>query len=139
MHARGFVVFPIILLLLSACGSEEGSPPVLTDIRYQSPAYQAGFNEGEAAMNGGGTFEDPDGDVVLLHVNWQDCGSGPVKGIDTLQKNLQNVTSGSVSFFLVISTDCQIGDYTVRVSVSDGQGNTSNVLSAPYQIYEIYE
>ena len=126
----------MILFLLSACGSQEGSPPVLTDIQYQPPAYQAGFNDGEAAMIGRVTFEDPDGDVLLLHVTWQDCGSGPVKGIDTLQENLRNVTSGSVSFFLVISTDCQIGDYTVRVSVSDGQGYTSNVLSAPYQIYE---
>jgi hypothetical protein len=136
MHARGFVFLPIILLLLSTCGKNESSPPVLTDIRYQSPAYQRFFNEGEALMGGNVDFEDPDGDVVLLSVTWRDCGSGPVKRIDSLQDDLQNETSGSITFFLVIRTDCEIGDYIVELFISDGQDNRSNVLVAPYEIYE---
>ena len=142
--ARRVVLAPVMFLLLligSACGQVEGSPPVLTDLRYPDcPAgichYQAGFNDGTAVLRGSATFEDPDGDVVLLAVSWQDCGRGDLKKIEIVQKDLRNETSGSLPFIIMIRTDCPPADYTVRVSASDGQGNTSNVLVGSYRIYE---
>lgn len=122
-------------LLLAGCGDEEGYPPVLTDISYGSKSYQLGFNDGQATLAGRVSFEDPDGDVVLLRVTWQDCGRGPVKVIDSVQKDLQKLTSGSIAFITVVSTDCPLGEYAVEVSVSDGRGNESNVLDAVYEIY----
>jgi len=135
------VLLSIILLLISACGQDEGLPPVLSGIKYPDcPAgicrYQVGFNDGTAVLRGSATFEDPDGDVVLLTATWQDCGRGDLKKIEIVQKDLRNETSGSLDFFIMISTDCPPADYTVRVSASDGQGNTSNVLVGSYRIYE---
>lgn len=125
----------ILVLLPAGCGDEEGYPPLLTEIRYGSKAYQLGFNDGKATLAGRVSFEDPDGDVVLLRVTWQDCGRGPVKVIDSVQKNLEKQTSGTIDFITVISTECPLGEYAVNVSVSDGLGNESNVMEAVYEIY----
>lgn len=136
------------ILLLAGCGDDMGSAPVLTEIRYRnSMAYEKGFTsegfkEGEAIWSGLVVFEDPDGDLVMLHVSWQDCGAGPVNKIDYVQKNKQGITSGRearVAFSVKIRTDCPIGQYTVKVSASDAQGNLSNVLEAPYSIREPVE
>lgn len=134
-RGRPFALLLMTLLLASACGTDEYFPPVLTDIRYQSSAYRAGFNLGEAALTGVVDFQDPDGDVVLLHVQWQDCGSGPVRKLEILQEDFERTVSGSIPFIIVISTNCPVGLYTVRVSVSDGQGNSSNTMEALYEIY----
>ena len=143
MHGGRLVVLPMILLLLSACGYQEDFPPVLTGISYPKNPWRflVGYprtpgQKGEATPSWTVDFEDPDGDVVLLHVSWQDCGTGPVKELDVLQEDLRNATSGSFQFIIRISTDCPVGEYTVRVSVSDGQGNVSNVVGAPYEIFE---
>jgi hypothetical protein len=124
------------IFLLAGCGDDLGSAPVLTSIRYQSKAYEQGFNEGEAVLGGRASFEDPDGDLALLSTSWQDCGSGPVKKIDFVQKDLQGITSGRVDFVIMIATNCAIGEYTVRISASDALGNPSNLLQAPYSIRE---
>lgn len=145
MGAIGSLVLPIILLLIPACGRDEGVPPVLTGISQPKSVWRflVGFPFPDDPSRGGvGTptwtvdFEDPDGDVVLMHVRWQDCGRGSVKELDSIQEDLRKATSGSIRFSAVISTDCPVGTYTVRVSVSDGQGHTSNVLEVPYEIYE---
>jgi hypothetical protein len=133
-----FVVGLLSLLLPLGCGDEESIPPVLTEIRYQSSAYQFGFPDGQgsAPLAGRVSFEDPDRDLAVLHVRWRDCGRGPVKELDLVQKDPENPASGSIPFVTVISTNCPVGEYTVEVSASDGQGNTSNTLVAPYRIYE---
>jgi hypothetical protein len=142
MRTRGLVVLSILLPLLSACGEDQGSPPALTAVSISGfpnsdPAYLAGFNEGSVPMAGFVDFEDPDGDVVLLHVAWRsECGSGPLKKIDILREDLRDEISGSILFVISISTDCPIGEYTVQLSLTDGQGNTSNVLDVRYEIYE---
>ena len=130
-------VLPMILVLLSACGYQEDSAPVITGIGYPTPPrYEAGFNGGAVAMTAVVDFEDPDGDVVLLHVRWQDCDMGAVKELDSLEEDLQNIASGSIGFLVMISTNCPAGRYAARVSISDGEGNRSNVVEATYEIYE---
>lgn len=142
--ARHIFVFLMALILSSACGYQEDSSPVLTGISYPRNPWRflVGYPrtpglKGEVTPNWRVDFEDPDGDVVLLHVRWQDCGTGPVKELDVLQEGLEDVTSGSVSFVVLLSTDCPLGLYSVNVSVSDGQGNRSNVLEPTYEIYDV--
>ena len=140
-------VLPVLLVLLSACGYQEDSAPVLTGIAYPRNPWRflVGYPrtpglKGEATPYWGVDFEDPDGDLVLLHVRWQDCGTGPVKELDILQEGLEDVTSGTIGpFWILTSTDCPLGVYVVKLSVSDGQGNRSNVLELPYEIYEVEE
>jgi hypothetical protein len=122
---------------MSGCGEEDGFPPVLTDVRYQSPSYLAGFRYRGSypLMTGVVSFEDPDGDVVLLTVRWQDCGRDPVNKFEIVQDDLRTTKVGDMDFRVLINTDCPPGDYEVRLSATDGRGYTSNVLKVPYEIY----
>jgi hypothetical protein len=124
-------------MLVCACGYQEDSSPEITGIRPALHRYQVGFpnGEGEVALTGIVDFQDPDGDVMVLHVRWRECGIGPVKELDILQEDLGKATSGSISFIIVISTDCPVGEYAVRLSISDGQGNRSDVVDSPYEIF----
>jgi|GEM_PF-2911227 len=138
-NARFSVILLILSVLMSGCGDEDGSPPVLTDYHVPwPPRFVVGFSEGsgKGTIFGDVSFEDPDGDVVLLTVSWQDCGMDAVKKLEILQENLQGAKTGEISFRTVIDTYCPPGVYTVSLSAADGRGNTSNVLAVPYEIYE---
>ncbi len=132
-----FLIPFLFLLLLPGCGEEDGSPPVLTDVRYQSDAYLFGFPDGlgVATMTGVVDFEDPDGDLVVLSVTWEDCGLEPSKKLEIVQDVSDRTKIGTISFIIQISTNCPIGDYDVRLSATDGRGQVSNVLRASYEIY----
>ena len=132
----------VLSVLMSGCGSEEGTAPALTGVfrpRTLPVPYLLGFNEGEAPLAGQVSFEDPDGDVVLLTVAWQNCGSEPAKKIDIVQEDLNGTRAGEIPFIVVISTNCPIGVYTVNLSVTDGHGYTSNVIAMPYEIKESFQ
>ena len=132
---------------MSGCGSDQGSPPVLTHVVWPLTLpvqYSLGFHrfdwpDGKAQFSGVVAFEDPDGDVVLSTVTWQDCGSEPAKRLEILQEDLKGKMIGEIPFHTIISTDCPIGIYQVNLSATDGSGHTSNVLPVPYEIYESLE
>ncbi len=127
----------LLLLLLPGCGDEEGSPPVLTDLRYQSPEYMSGFKyRGDnPVMIGTVGFQDPDGDLAILTVGWQDCEGAYVNKYDVVQEDRERTKTGEIPFLVEIDTDCPIGEYAVRLSATDGRGLVSNVLRAEYEIY----
>ena len=134
--------FAVLLLalsvLMSGCGSEEGSPPVLTDVLWPPTLpiqYLFDFNDGKAQLVGSVGFEDPDGDVVLLSVTWRNCGRETPRRHDIVQEDLKRTKIGKIPFFAMISTECPIGIYEVNLSATDGLGLTSNVLPVPYEIY----
>lgn len=136
-----FILGLLFLLFILACGNEEGSPPVLTEVvrpRILPVKYLFNFNEGEAAIVGKVGFEDPDGDVVLLSVTWLDCGREPAKRLEIVQEDLKMKRSGEIPFIVQISTDCPIGVYAVNLSITDGRGYTSNVVPVPYEIKESF-
>lgn len=146
-NTRFAVLLLALSVLMSGCGSEQGSPPVLTDVVWPLTLpvqYLFGFTEpewpyGNARLVGSVAFEDPDGDVVLLSVSWQDCGLEPAKRLEIVQEDLKGMKIGKIPFYAMISTQCPIGDYAVDLSATDGQGLTSNVLPVPYEIYESLE
>jgi len=143
-NARFAGVLLTLVGLMSGCGSEGGSPPVLTEVvrpRILPVRYMFNFNDGEAPLAGEVGFEDPDGDVVLLSVTWRDCGREPEKRLEILQEDLKGTRIGQIPFLVIISTNCPIDVYTdnVSLSVTDGQGYTSNDLHVPYEIYEPLE
>ena len=129
-------------VLMGGCGEEDGFPPLLTDIVSPEtlPAqYLYDSDSGAALLEGEVGFEDPDGDVVLLTVTWQDCGNEPLRKLDILQEDLKRTRMGVIPFMVVISTDCPIGVYTVNLLATDGRGYTSNVMAVPYEIIESFE
>ena len=130
-----FILGLLCLVFLYACGDDEGSPPVLTgyDVPWP-PRFLVGFPD--ALLLGTVSFEDPDGDVVLLHAAWRDCGAGEAKKLDTLQEDLNGTKTGEILFRAMISANCPAGDYAIQLSVTDGQGHDSNVIPVPYEIYE---
>jgi len=136
-----------LVVLMSGCGSEGGSPPVLTEVvrpRNLPVLYVSNFSTGtppkaEVPLAGEVGFEDPDGDVVLLSVTWRDCGREPEKRLEILQEGLKGTRIGQIPFIVVISTNCPTGAYKVNLSATDGKGHVSNVLDVPYEIYEPLE
>jgi hypothetical protein len=126
-------------VLMSGCGSEEGSPPVLTEVirpRTLPVLYMFDFNGGEAALAGEVGFEDPDGDVVLMSVTWRECGLEPTRKLEIVQEDLKRTKVGEIPFIVVIPTNCPIGVvYKVNLTVTDGRGYTSNVKAVTYKIY----
>jgi hypothetical protein len=80
-------------------------------------------------------FEDPDGDLVLLSVTWRNCGSEPVRRLEIVQNGLQEAKIGTIPMVIRVSTNCPTGEYTAKLSATDGRGLTSNVLVVPYEIY----
>ncbi len=132
---KGYLVLALVLLaLIPGCGDDEDSPPALTGYHVPWPQrFVVGFPD--ALIRGTVSFADPDGDVVILHTAWQDCGAGEVKKLDTLLEDLQGSRTGEIPFVVEINTYCPIGDYAVQLSVTDRQGQGSNVLSVPYEIY----
>ena len=134
-------------VLMSGCGSDEGSPPVLTGVvwpltlpvQYELNFTDFNFPDGKAQLSGAVAFEDPDGDVVLASVTWQDCGIEDEKKLEILQEDLKGKMIGKIPFHTIISTDCPIGSYRVYVSATDGSGLTSNVLPVRYEIDEPLE
>jgi hypothetical protein len=139
VNTRFAGVLLTLVVVMSGCGSEGGSPPVLTGVvrpRTLPVRYMFNFNDGEAPLAGEVGFEDPDGDVVLLSVTWPDCGSGTAKRLEIVQEDLKGTRTGQIPFVLVISTNCPIGGpYHVYLSVTDGQGHVSNDLDVTYEIY----
>ena len=142
-----FVLGLLGLLFILACWSEDGSPPVLTDViwpltlpvQYLFNFTDFNFPDGKARLVGSVAFEDPDGDVVLLSVTWRDCGLEPAKGLEIVREDLKGKKTGKIPFYTIISTECPIGIYRLDLSATDGSGLTSNVLPVPYEIYESLE
>ena len=123
---------------MSGCGSEDGFPPVLTEVitpRTLPVQYIFDFLDGEAPLVGEVGFEDPDGDVVLMSITWQECGQGPTKKLEIVQEDLKRTKVGEIPFFVGVPTNCPIGVYTVNLTLTDGRGYKSNVLAVPYEIY----
>lgn len=133
--------FSLLLLLLSVltggCGEEGGFPPTLTGIvrpRALPVPYLVGFNHGRAPLAAEVGFEDPDGDVVLLTVAWEDCGQPPARRLDIVQEDLRGTKTGVLPFIISFSTNCAPGVYSVGVSISDERGFVSNSLEVSYEL-----
>jgi hypothetical protein len=128
----------MILVLAQACGTHEDFAPVITDLSRPPTTpweWDQGFNKGSVVLIGKVHFEDPDGDVVLLHFRWTEYEQElTVKSLDTVLQGLAGTKSGSIPFRLSISTDSRAGEYEVQASLSDGQGNISNTWVEPYKI-----
>jgi hypothetical protein len=128
----------MILVLAPACGTQEDFAPVITDLSRPPTTpweWDQGFNNGSVVLIGKVQFEDPDGDVVLLHFRWTEYEQElTVKSLDTVLQGLAGTKSGSIPFRLSISTDSRAGEYEVQASVSDGQGNVSNTWVETYTI-----
>jgi hypothetical protein len=136
-RGRRFAPCLFFLLILSGCGEEGGFPPVLTEVvtpRTLPVPYLVGFNDGQAPLAATVGFEDPDGDVVLMTVTWQDCGASPAKRLDIVQEDLKGTRAGVIPFFVSFSTNCPAGVYSVSVFISDERGFISNSLEVPYEL-----
>jgi len=90
----------VFFLLSASCGQEQGSPPILLNLkRYNSDCYLMGFDEGRTLVLGVVEFSDPDGDVLRLRLSTRACGEGTWSHIDTLMKDLTGISSGSLNYF----------------------------------------
>ena len=129
----------LLSVLIGGCGEEEGFPPVLTEVvrpRTLPVLYLVGFNGGQAPLAAEVGFRDPDGDVLLLTVTWQDCGQPPTKKLDIVQEDLKGTSTGVIPFIISFSTDCPAGVYSVSVFLTDGRGFVSNSLDVPYELIQ---
>ena len=125
----------IAFVLVCGCGSDEGSPPMISDIQYSPTWALIGWGGGTLSILGTIDFVDPDGDVSYAHVSDRECGSGPVQNLDIrLASGVAGRTSGTVVFVALVATNCPAGSYAAGVSVVDAQGHESNGLSVPFDL-----
>ena len=79
-------------------------------------------------------FADPDGDLAYVRASDKDCGQGSWEHLESILSGVTDVTSGTIQFVALVSTNCPAGTYAVKVSVFDGQGHQSNELYAPFTL-----
>lgn len=124
---RTFTTIAILALLTAtgaACGDEGSTAaPVLSDLKAPDTVTRGALNYGTVLV------KDPDG-LGGLQMHLQMIGAAtmpkattPVSGVN------DTMTEHAVSFSLTPTLTTPIGPYTLYVSVSDAQGNTSNELS----------
>ncbi len=141
------LLVPVFCLLSAGCGQEKGSPPILLSLeRYNSNCFLTGFDQGMTSASGVVQFADPDGDALLLRVSTRVCGEGTWTHIDTLKKDLMGMSSGALYYFGSIITNCLSEEQCpagavndrVEVSMFDGEGQQSNILSSEYSVSCVY-
>ncbi len=116
----------ILLLLASACGSEDlGSPPEISDLNYTPSSVQAGEL---ATVQGTLLFEDPDADLLEMVVTLSDPAGNESEMPGTEVVDAAGKTSGIVTLQLALALP-QPGIYPFTVRVVDQNGNDSNALS----------
>lgn len=128
---RCVFVFLSLLSFITGCGSDGGSPPTISNISYSPTTALIGGGGGSLTMVATVDFVDPDGDLFYVHVSDKDCGQGSWEYLDSILSGVTGVTSGTIQFLALVSTNCPPGTYTVKVSVFDRQGHESNELHAP--------
>ena len=118
-----------ILALLTAMGAacgDDGSPstaPVLSNLKAPDTFTRGALNYGTVLV------KDPDGlGGLQLHLRMIGTASMPKTTTPVTGVN-DTMTELDVSFNLTPTLTTPIGPYTLYVSASDAQGNTSNELS----------
>jgi len=129
----------IIVLLgwMYGCGEDgDGSPPVISNLQYSKDRYLVDASYGTAVIAGRVDGMDPDGDLAFIRVSNQDCGQGPWRDLEALVQKLGKGETGTLPFFTDVRTDCPAGLYAIEISLFDARKNQSDVLEAPFTLYE---
>ncbi len=131
-----------LALLLSACGGgggggggSTGTAPAISNLVYSPTAVYVGAGGGTQTVHGEFSFTDPDGDVATGTLEALDA-SGTLLDSQTFQvSGASGVTAGSVMVDVDTATSTA-GTYTVRVSLTDSRGHTSNRLTGSFRVSE---
>jgi hypothetical protein len=124
---RTFTTIAILAILTAtgaACGDEGSTAaPVLSDLRAPDNVTRSVLNYGTVLV------KDPDGlGGLQLHLRMIGTATMP-KTTTPVSKVNDALTELVVSFNITPTLTTPIGPYTLYISVTDAQGNTSNELS----------
>ncbi len=141
---RQLTVF--LLCGLVACsgggsGSDGGSngpgnsAPTISNLNFGPSIVEVGFDGGETSVIGTFDFHDADGNLssvtlVVLDANGQTIGTDTIAIV-----GVAGITDGTIEGEIIVGTT-DVGDFTIRVNVTDTGGLRSNTLEALFRIVE---
>ncbi|MFO1402074.1 MAG: kelch repeat-containing protein [Steroidobacteraceae bacterium] len=130
------------VLLLPACGggsggggSDHGTAPAISNLVYSPTAVYVGAGGGTQAVHGEFSFTDPDGDVSSGTLEALDASGTVIDSQTFAISGASGVTAGSVMVDVNAATSTA-GNFTVRVSLTDRRGLSSNRLSGTFRVSE---
>jgi hypothetical protein len=113
----------VCVVWLMACGGGSGTAPTISNLQMSATTVAPGDQ-----ITGTMRIEDPDG-LGGLSVSLTISGPVSAQSSVPVQGASDALTQADVPFFVNISAMAPTGSYTVTVTATDGDGNTSNPLS----------
>jgi hypothetical protein len=113
----------ICVVWLMACGGGSGTAPTISNLQLSTTTVAPGDQ-----ITGTMRIADPDG-LGGLSVSLTVAGPVSAQSSVPVQGASDALTQADVPFFVNISAMAPTGSYTVTVTATDGDGNTSNPLS----------
>lgn len=114
----------VFTLTLTACGSDDGSPPAIASLTYSPMTVPRAQ---QSTVTGSITFTDKDGDAAQLgiDVTLPDATSQELPLTDL--QNVGEMTSGTIAFSVIL-TPPLAGAYQFELFIVDDSDNESNRL-----------
>jgi N-acetylneuraminic acid mutarotase len=122
------------LALLGACGGGGGStPPVISNLVYSPAAAYQNSGAGQVTVGGSFTVTGANGGIASVTIAVLDGTGATVTKTTSPVAGGSGVTSGTVQGSVTAST-AVLGTYTIRVTLTDIGGLTSNALSGSFRV-----
>jgi Kelch motif len=137
MMKRPWAAAGIIIALLAACGGGGSSAPAPVAPTISSLSYfpNAAYvnSGGQVTVSGSFTVSAANGGVASVTVSVLDSAGATLSSTTTPIPNGKGFTSGGIQGSVVAGTGT-IGTYTIRVTLTDLSGLTSNALTGSFRI-----
>lgn len=119
-----------VAVVLGACGGDgaSGGAPTISNLTLGSSTVSPG-----GQITGTLHILDPDG-LGGMSVTLDISGPAAAKSTVPVQGASDALTEADVPFVVLLAAAAPTGAYTVKVTATDGDGNTSNTLTEPITV-----
>lgn len=130
-----------VMLAIAGCGGGDGdsinygggATPVISASVFTPESARINDNGGQITVIATINFSDPDGDLRSATINILDDAGNTITSQVITIANVDGVTSGTIQGVVTVSTTT-VGDFTVRVFVTDSLNLQSNQLEGVFSV-----
>ena len=132
----------LLLALAVACGGGGGDgggggggsgSPAISNLSYNPASVYVNFGGGQATISGSVTFANASGGIASATIQIVDSGGTTLSATTTPVPGGSGVTSGTIHGTVLAGTTL-VGNYTVRVWITDLAGRISNTLTGSFRV-----